>query len=300
MAKNSFSTMLKLSPSSAAILGLVGAIGLGSLACTQLPFAQSPTASPTPVANQPTPKASPKSTKPVAAKTTAKKTATKPKPSENYQLALDKADSAGSISQSAQSPEDWNLVVSRWEEAVNLLKKLPANDPNKKLANQKLADFQASLSTARDRAARSGKTPVATLKPLIVVDPVASADAPEVAMAANQAPIKYRDSRIPVIEVVFNNSQSFDMMVDTGASGTMITPDMADALGVQPIGSATAMTPAGPTNVEIGVIKSMRVGNRIVRNVQVAIGPVRLLGHDFFGNCDITIRQNVVEFGQCG
>jgi predicted aspartyl protease len=284
--------MLKFSRSRAVLLA-VGVITLGSSACTPPPAVKLATVKPGAEAKQP-----PAPTKPAA------KSATKPvakpvgKPSENYKSALDKADAAQSISQSAQSPDDWNLVVSRWEQAITLLKQVPTNDPSKKLVGQKLTEYQASLATARTRAERSGKVNVPTLDPLIAADPLVTTGSGEVAL--NQARIKYRESRIPVIEVMFNGGQPFDMMVDTGASGTMITPDMARALEVQLVGSSTAMTPAGPTEVMIGVVKSMQVGRRTVRNIQVSIGPVRLLGHDFFGICDLTIRQNVVEFGQCG
>jgi predicted aspartyl protease len=282
--------MLKFYRPSAVLLFLASIITLGGVACTAKSVVQPTVVNPVPVTSQ-----SP--AKPAAKPTP--KSAAKPKPSANYKLALDKADAAQNISQSAQSPEDWNLVVSQWEQAVNLLKKVPANDPNKKLVSQKLTAYQASLATARTRADRSGQVSGATLDPMVAVDPLVTVAPIEGAGAINQVQIKYRDSRIPVIEVLFDGRRSFDMMVDTGASGTMITPDMADALEIEVIGSSTAMTPAGLTEVDIGVVKSMRVGNRTVRNIQVAIGPVRLLGHDFFGNCDLTIRQSVVEFGQC-
>jgi predicted aspartyl protease len=283
-----FKAMRQLARSSAFLSVLLGVLVFSNAACTPQPQAKPPEAK-----SIARPSPSPK---------VAKKPKAKPTADPRYKLALDKAESAKSISQSAQSPEDWNLVVSRWQEAVKLLKQLPTKDPHKKLANQKLADFQASLATAQTRASRSGKEQVATLDPGIVVDaPISEGGtaAPETT-GIHQAMIKYRQSRIPVIGVIFNGSQQFDMMVDTGASGTMITPDMADALNVEIVGSATAMTPAGPTELDIGLIKSIRVGGRIVRNVQVSIGPVRLLGHDFFGNCDLSIKQNVVEFGQCG
>ncbi len=286
--------MLKFYRPRAKLLCLASVITLASSACKPPSDPHS--------AVQPVSVANPAALKPAAkavSKSASKSTAA-PKPSENYQLALDKAGAAQSISQSAQSPDDWELVVNRWEQAVTLLKKVPVNDPNKKLVGPKLTEYETSLATTRSQAERSRQGLVTTLDAPVGNVPLTVANPTRGGEAINQARIKYRDSRIPVIEVLFNGRQSFDMMVDTGASGTMITADMAEALNIEIIGAATAMTPAGPTEVDIGLVKSMRVGNRLVRNTQVLIGPVRLLGHDFFGNCDLTIRQTVVEFGQCG
>ncbi|MHC5830812.1 MAG: retroviral-like aspartic protease family protein, partial [Nostoc sp.] len=43
------------------------------------------------------------------------------------------------------------------------------------------------------------------------------------------APIKRRIGGTPIVEVTFNGQQKFEMIVDTGASGTVITQEMADA-----------------------------------------------------------------------
>ena len=92
------------------------------------------------------------------------------------------------------------------------------------------------------------------------------------------------------------------MIVDTGASGTVITQQMASALGVVPVGKAKANT-ASDRNVEfaIGYIKSIEVGGAVIHNISVAIAPsadleMGLLGQDFFSNYDVTIKRDVVEF----
>jgi len=114
-----------------------------------------------------------------------------------------------------------------------------------------------------------------------------------------QAKIKRREANIPVIEVTFNGTQKFDMMVDSGASGTVITPAMAKALGVVPQGTVKAKTPNGDATFPLGRLTSMEAGGLAVKNVVVAISPsldIGLLGHDFFGDKDITIKQDVIEF----
>jgi predicted aspartyl protease len=91
------------------------------------------------------------------------------------------------------------------------------------------------------------------------------------------------------------------MIVDTGASGTVITQQMASLLRVSTVGKAKANT-ASAQSVEfpIGYVDSIEAGGVKVNQVAVAIAPEQLenglLGHDFFGNYDITIKSNVVEF----
>lgn len=114
-----------------------------------------------------------------------------------------------------------------------------------------------------------------------------------------QAKIKRRKSNIPVIEVTFNGKQKFEMMLDSGASGTVITPAMAKALGVVEQGTVEAQTPNGVATFPVGRVTSMEAGGLAINNVVVAISPsldIGLLGQDFFGNKDITIKRDVIEF----
>jgi len=114
-----------------------------------------------------------------------------------------------------------------------------------------------------------------------------------------QAKIKRRQANIPVIEVTFNGKQKFEMMVDSGASGTVITPAMAKALGVVEQGTVESQTPNGVATFPLGRVTSMEAGGLAINNVVVAISPsldIGLLGHDFFGNKDVTIKQDVIEF----
>jgi predicted aspartyl protease len=114
-------------------------------------------------------------------------------------------------------------------------------------------------------------------------------------------PITRREGNTPVIRVNFNNGQPFEMIVDTGASGTLITPAMATALGVVPV-SETHVDTASERSVSfpMGYVKSMEAGGIEVKNVMVAVAGselrLGLLGHDFFGNYDVTIRKSEVEF----
>lgn len=115
-----------------------------------------------------------------------------------------------------------------------------------------------------------------------------------------QAKIINRQQGIPVIEAIFNDQVTFEMMVDTGASGTVITPTMAGRLRVVPTGRVKADTPTQRgAEFDVGSIQSLNVAGAIKNNITVAIAPtldVGLLGQDFFAEYDVTIKEDVVEF----
>lgn len=115
-----------------------------------------------------------------------------------------------------------------------------------------------------------------------------------------QAKIVKRQQGIPIIEAIFNDQVTFEMMVDTGASGTVITPGMAGRLNVVPIGRVKADTPSQKgVEFDLGSIQSLNVAGAVKSNINVAIAPmlnVGLLGQDFFGEYDVTIKEDVVEF----
>ena len=103
-----------------------------------------------------------------------------------------------------------------------------------------------------------------------------------------------------MIDVVFNGNKTFEMIVDTGASGTLISQRMASVLGVRPVRTVRAGIADGiVVELPIGVVRSIRVGGAVIQNVEVAIAKqmqIGLLGHDFFGNYDVKIKKDVVEF----
>lgn len=236
-----------------------------------------------------------------------------------YKLALDKAASAGNISQSAQSQDDWNLVASRWQQAIQLLNSVPASSPYRALVKPKLAEYQRNLAYARKQAARTGSSDIAFAPPEVVVEapaprtftPQSQAAQPQTTVVSPPEPsqagrvfsarIKRRAGGTPVIDVTFNGQRTYEMIVDTGASGTVITQEMAAALGVSVIGK-TKVDTASQQDVEVslGYVDSIAAGGRAVKGVIVAIGgsalDIGLLGHDFFEGYDVTIRRDVVEF----
>jgi predicted aspartyl protease len=231
-----------------------------------------------------------------------------------YEQAISRASRAFALSQSAQSRDDWRLVAERWRQAVDYMGAVPAKSPRHAQAQQKLATYRRNLIYAQQQANRSTDlahpngvivlapqaiaAPVAPARPNLTTRPTApSTGQPRVF----SVPIVRRAGNTPVVNVTFNDSQTFQMIVDTGASGTLITRAMATALQVVPVAQANVDT-ASERNVTVplGYVRSMQVGGVVAQEVLVAVaGPelsIGLLGHDFFGNYDITIRANEVEF----
>ncbi|MGP1381967.1 MAG: leucine-rich repeat domain-containing protein [Thainema sp.] len=98
-----------------------------------------------------------------------------------YQEALKDGDSAISLSQSAFTSQDWQLVVSRWQRAIALLQRIPASHANYGDAQQKLQEFQTQLSTAQQKVDQP--SPNRTLE----LDAEALAAAQQAAQQTNQA-----------------------------------------------------------------------------------------------------------------
>jgi hypothetical protein len=116
-----------------------------------------PAAEPTePPAAEPTaPPASPTSANPAI-------TPVANSPTNALKLALERGSAAVTLSQAAQSVDDWSLVASKWQQAIDLLKGVPASSPDYAAARQKLAEYQSYLAVAQQRA----KQPIIAAAPL--------------------------------------------------------------------------------------------------------------------------------------
>lgn len=115
-----------------------------------------------------------------------------------------------------------------------------------------------------------------------------------------RAKIIGRHGGTPVLAVKFNGQQTYPMLLDTGASLTVINPKMAKALKLKRDGVIRVSTPSH-NNIPFHTsrLTSLEAGGFAVRNVKVAISPtlpIGLLGQNFFGNYDVTIKKEYVEF----
>lgn len=125
---------------------------------------------------------------------------------------------------------------------------------------------------------------------------------PGSAQKVTTVPILRRSGLTPVIAVTFNGTQTYEMILDTGASGTLVTRAMANELRLQQTGTVVASIADGSTvRFPTGRVKTIAVNAAQVQDVTVAIADnmnIGLLGHDFFGNYDIRIGKDVVEFSR--
>ena len=303
--------MVKLFRLNAIVLASV--LSLATVACSRL--GQSP-ANPaaskavpsTPATASPSPAAASTSAPPPSSQAAAKLQVTPQ--ADPYQQGLNRAASAFSIGQSAQSTEDWQLVASQWQEAVDLMKTVPADSPNRPQATAKVSEYQRNLAVAKQHITKSGAsskeptTATATVpRPAPLAPTFGRGTVTQTAPSGTvfSTPILRRLAGTPTVEVVLNGQYSVEMIVDTGASGSVIPRSVATSLGIKPIGSVKVNT-ASAKNVRfpVGILQSIQVGGAVSQNVPVAIADsglsVGLLGHDFFGQYDITIKQTVVEF----
>ncbi|MGD1857475.1 MAG: TIGR02281 family clan AA aspartic protease [Leptolyngbyaceae cyanobacterium] len=216
-----------------------------------------------------------------------------------YQDAINLASSAFTLGQQAQSPDDWDLIVGRWEQAIEKLKAIPAGDQNYAVAQTKLQDYQRNLSQAKQRLTQASQ-PVAELALPRSTAPIASGSPVAAAPATSlTVPIIERRGGTPVIEVSFNGKR-YPMILDTGASHTHITRAMANELDIEIVGQTSVATASSrQAVVDVGYVKSVQVGNVSQTNLPVSIGdavPIGLLGNDVYKDFDVTLQVNSVEF----
>ncbi|MDJ0701792.1 MAG: retropepsin-like aspartic protease [Leptolyngbyaceae cyanobacterium MO_188.B28] len=204
-----------------------------------------------------------------------------------YKRAINRASSAVAIGQSAQSQDDWRLAAGRWEQAITLLQQVPQNNPNYSLAQQKIREYQRNLAVTQQQA--DGTVIQATQ---------ATASSPD-GLVAN-IPIVRRDGGIPVVSATLEGgqgSQRFTMLFDTGASGTLITPAMASAIGVVIVGDTIVEIADGSrVSMPVAYVDSIEVGGLVKEGLLVGIGGnTALLGQDFYGEYGVGISQNRIS-----
>ncbi|NER78998.1 MAG: hypothetical protein F6K42_05345 [Leptolyngbya sp. SIO1D8] len=198
-----------------------------------------------------------------------------------FREGVNRAQSAVAIGQSAQSTDDWTLAESRWKQAVLLMQQVPESDPNYTTAQQKVQEYQQNATQAGRKAAGEVAptgTSVATSRPDGLVA---------------QIPIINRMGGTPVVGVTMTGNQGtqqFRMLFDTGATLTLITPSMAQAVGVVVVDQVTVTVADGRrVQMPIGYVDTLEVGGLVVNDLLVGIGgDVALLGQDVYGQYGIS------------
>lgn len=226
-------------------------------------------------------------------------------PASAYREGINLASSAYRLSQSAISPDDWGLIADRWQQAASQLKQVSAGDEHYNAAQQKIVEYtrnakQAAAVIANLQAAAD--VPLAPLPPAAAaVKPSASSVTSRPANATVRVPVIRRLHGTPVVRVTFNGVKTYEMILDTGASRTLITRQMAGELGVVATDRMLATTASeAAATFELGQMRSISLGAITLTDAQVSIGDsvsIGLLGNDFLKGYDVTIRdrENTVE-----
>ncbi len=131
-----------------------------------------------------------------------------------------------------------------------------------------------------------------------------AARASQATLPRGQVAIKRRSHGVIIIDATFNNRKNFEMLVDSGASLTVITRPMARQLGLDSpdniVQVATFNTANGVTQFPIVYLRSIEVGGLTTRQLPVAIGgpdlEIGLLGQDFLQHYDVSIKRDRIEF----
>ncbi|MGF1458138.1 MAG: TIGR02281 family clan AA aspartic protease [Leptolyngbyaceae cyanobacterium] len=268
----------------------VGAYALSSctLLATPNPLPMSPESAAT-TTDEPAPTdAATVSDPPAVADTTAESQATATSQQNYFQEGVTRAQSAVAIGQSAQSSDDWTLAASRWQQAVLYMQQVPSSDNNYAIAQQKIQEYGQNLALAEQRAAgnmSAAPAPTNTNQPPGLVASI---------------PVVDQWGGTPVVPVTLtgkNGTQRFTMLFDTGATGTLITQEMAQAIGVVVTGSAVVTVADGrQVEIPVGYVDTLQVGDLVVRDIWVGIGgDVGLLGQDVYGEYGLSIGGSQID-----
>lgn len=108
-------------------------------------------------------------------------------------------------------------------------------------------------------------------------------------------PVKIRGSKV-IVSVTFNDSIAANLLLDTGASRTMISTRTARDLRLHSTGSGTGYGIGGYVTVSTGRVESVKVGDAEMRNMLVMVHDFSpdpsyqgLLGFDFLSQFHMSL-----------
>ncbi len=70
--------------------------------------------------------------------------------SEAFRIAVNKAMAAAELTQSAKFREEWHAVATLWQEAIDMMQAVPAENQRYALAQNKVGEYQRNLNYAQD------------------------------------------------------------------------------------------------------------------------------------------------------
>ena len=138
----------------------------------------------------------------------------------------------------------------------------------------------------------------------VMVGPVSSALEPAAKTSATgtiSIPVKINGPRVvvPVTFVSGNSSSTGNLLVDTGASQTMISKRLAREIQLLSIDTQKRIGIGGAIQVDVGQVETVKVGDAEVKNMRVSIhdrvydfGSEGLLGFDFLSRFQMSVDSD--------
>jgi predicted aspartyl protease len=128
--------------------------------------------------------------------------------------------------------------------------------------------------------------------------------------AGSTTPFQLGEQGGVIVPVMLNGSGPFRMLLDTGATHSAITEDVAALVKAKPVARSTVITPAGETLRLIVAVDRVNVGSIAAENVLPSVVPSRaldregrihgLIGQDILGSLRYTLdfKARTVEWHQ--
>jgi len=131
--------------------------------------------------------------------------------------------------------------------------------------------------------------------------------------AGGGAGLRLLGGRLPVVSVYLDGRGPFDFLLDTGTNSTIVTPDLAAALGLEPEGRVTLITVAGARDVPRARLRRVVVGGSAAADVEALVSGLEelrrldprvcgVLGQNYLGRFDYTLDYGgrTLEFDGAG
>lgn len=75
--------------------------------------------------------------------------------SDPWREGVNSAIKAANLAQTASTQAQWNEVATQWQQAIDLMKKVPQSSPNYQAAQERVVSYQTNLNYAQQNAANS-------------------------------------------------------------------------------------------------------------------------------------------------
>ena len=130
------------------------------------------------------------------------------------------------------------------------------------------------------------------------------------ALDLNWSPFEYiKDSHLVGVPVHINGKGPYDFVLDTGAGNTVVTPEMAELIGLdaKPV-HGIARGVGGDVQLELAAVESVAVGDSEISNTQVVVLDLSkvspkgkliehgIIGYDFLRNFETVIDYPQKQF----